>query len=314
MNVRFSNGETIEDIPFYDGYYVKTDEPIVVAYPGYPHVAIAFASGGSMWDRLGIAEGDSAEISIRQRNKYRTIQENFSAVYSDNRNDYRDDTTFANFRSLSGGNIRPDTFFRGASPINNEHKRAGTVDKLIRAEGIQFDMNLSDSAEEVQSFIKIDSGAETYLFTELLKKGQAELLNLTAAYRSKEFAATLVNGLKEMMKAEGPYYIHCIEGKDRTGFVCLLLESLCGADYDELKNDYMLTYENYYGISKEKTPERYDAFVKLKLNDILEFFADTEDEATLLTADYYHCARRYLESGGMSSEEIDALERFLIVG
>ena len=47
-----------------------------------------------------------------------------------------------------------------------------------------------------------------------------------------------------MTGQEGPCYIHCTEGKDRTGFVCLLLEALCGANYGELRDDYMTTYAN----------------------------------------------------------------------
>ena len=35
---------------------------------------------------------------------------------------------------------------------------------------------------------------------------------------------------REMMKKEGPFYIHCTEGKDRGGFVSLMLEALSGAD------------------------------------------------------------------------------------
>jgi protein tyrosine/serine phosphatase len=30
------------------------------------------------------------------------------------------------------------------------------------------------------------------------------------------------------------YVVHCIEGKDRTGYVCALLEGLCGATYEEI--------------------------------------------------------------------------------
>lgn len=37
-----------------------------------------------------------------------------------------------------------------------------------------------------------------------------------------------------MMNSQGPVYIHCTEGKERTGFVCVLLEALAGASYDEI--------------------------------------------------------------------------------
>ena len=37
--------------------------------------------------------------------------------------------------------------------------------------------------------------------------------------------------------------------------MCLLFESALGASFQEPESDFMKTYENYYGITKEKTPE-----------------------------------------------------------
>jgi len=34
VDVTFSNGYKLSDIPYYNGYYTKTNEPLVVAYPG----------------------------------------------------------------------------------------------------------------------------------------------------------------------------------------------------------------------------------------------------------------------------------------
>jgi len=51
-----------------------------------------------------------------------------------------------------------------------------------------------------------------------------------------------------MASADGPYLVHCLEGKDRTGFVCIVLEALMSATYQEIVDDYMLTYNNYYHI------------------------------------------------------------------
>ena len=65
---------------------------------------------------------------------------------------------------------------------------------------------------------------------------------------------SLAEGLRDLIEHKGPYYISCTEGKDRTGFVCLLLEALAGATFDEIETDYMKTYENYYGITKQSEP------------------------------------------------------------
>ena len=53
-----------------------------------------------------------------------------------------------------------------------------------------------------------------------------------------------------MTEHSGPCLIHCVEGKDRTGFVCALMLALAGASAQEIIDDYMITYYNYYGITK----------------------------------------------------------------
>ena len=37
VDVVFSNGYKLEDIPYYNGYYVDAGQPLLVAYPGYDY-------------------------------------------------------------------------------------------------------------------------------------------------------------------------------------------------------------------------------------------------------------------------------------
>lgn len=120
-------------------------------------------------------------------------------------------------------------------------------------------------------------------------------------------AVLFVCSLAAALKGEGPYYIHCMEGKDRTGFVCLLLEALAGASYEEMQRDYMLTYENYFHITAAGTPEKYNAVVDLYFVPFLEFLHGSEDIEALKAADYTEDAAAYLKSGGMTEAEIAAL-------
>lgn len=45
-------------------------------------------------------------------------------------------------------------------------------------------------------------------------------------FAAEEFNAKLKTGLVYLIDNEGPYLIHCNEGKDRAGFVAALLEAL----------------------------------------------------------------------------------------
>lgn len=299
-DIRFSNGYTLEDVPYYNGYYARTNEPLLVAYPGYEHVEIAICNGDSSWLVCGCSEGDTVTVTLAQAGKYLAVQEAMNTVYSNERADYPDDKAFANFRVMSGGRLRKNTFFRGASPVNNTYNRAGIVDRLIRETGIAFVLDLADNGERLKQYAE-ESNSEYFL--SLYHSGRVAPLGLNASYRSDTFRKTLAAGLLEMMNHEGPYYIHCTEGKDRTGFVCLLLEALSGAGPDELEADYMLTFKNYYGILSGS--ERYDTFLCFRFHDMYDWLAG------LGGGDPEAGARAYLLDGGMTETEVDELERFL---
>jgi protein-tyrosine phosphatase len=105
--------------------------------------------------------------------------------------------------------------------------------------------------------------------------------------------------------------VHCIEGKDRTGYVCALLEGLCGVTYDEIVADYLITYDNYY----QKTPETHsdvcNALVSLRLNTCLMYYTSVTDEAQLKNIDYATAFSNYLLSHGMNHQQVDALIKAL---
>ena len=100
VNVTFSNGYYLEDLPYYNGYYSRTGEPLVVAYPGYPYIKVGINSGGDLWDVAELSESDLAEISLAEPEKYLDIQEVRNLVYWDERERYESDEEFGNFRSV----------------------------------------------------------------------------------------------------------------------------------------------------------------------------------------------------------------------
>lgn len=305
IDIRFSNGQEVLDIPYFNGYYTKTGELEACGYPGYTSVYVSYTNSGSLYDELKLNDKDIASVTLNEKGKYLNIQEAFNIKYSDSRDNYNSDERFSNFRSLSGGNLKENTFYRGASPIDNEHNRPSIVNKLIQEVGINFILDLADSQSEIDSYIINNPEEKDYYFMKLLENDNVALLNLDAAYRSEDYCTNLINGLRVMMNKQGPYYIHCLEGKDRTGFVCILLESLANATYEELENDYMITYYNYYGIDENSTPDKYHAYLELKFDDIIDYLRRDNNSI-------FDGAVRYLQDGGMSEVEIDELLKLLI--
>ena len=114
-----------------------------------------------------------------------------------------------------------------------------------------------------------------------------------------------------MMNSQGPVYIHCTEGKERTGFVCVLLEALAGTSYDEMREDFMESYRNYFAVDQVNTPEKYNAIVELYFNDYIRGLLRSDEIGPTENVNYSDDAARYLIMGGMTEKEVQQLKVFL---
>ena len=304
INVYFTNGVKAIDIPFYSGYYVKRGDPLVVGYEGYEYISITRANIG-LWSVSGLTEEDTAKIELNEVGKYKIQEETFSLKYSDDVKDYESKDQFANYREIKGGNLKEHLLFRGASPVDNTRKRANVVNELIKRDGIKYVLNLAENKTQYSKLIK-KKLSNSYV-NKLYKKKNVILLSMSADYTSKEYGESIINGFRAMLNHDGPYYIHCLEGKDRTGFVCILLEALAGFDEKELEADYMVTFTNYFGIAKDDQPERYNAIKETYYDPIIDYL-HPEGSST----DYKEDACNYLRSFGMQEEEIQSLISLLV--
>ena len=301
----FSNGTTLTDVPYYNGYYVKTGDPVVVAYPKSEYVIIA-RNNRDFWSTEAFTDEMTVEITINTKGKYLATFEALGQDYSIDRTDYDSDEQFANFRAMTGGDLKENFLYRGASPVDNSRKRAAYANSLLEKAGIVCVIDLADSQQEMQSYIDSDDFTSEYT-KNLYEQGRDILLSMGANYDSESYKQSLGEGIRHLLTYGGPAYIHCMEGKDRTGFVCLLLEALVNASYDEMCDDYMKTYANYYKITKEETPEKYDAVVALYFDSFMEYLYGTDDLDVLKSANYSQSAKDYLTSCGLSQQEIEQL-------
>ncbi len=309
LDVIFSNGYSVTDVPYYNGYYVKTGAPVVVAYPNNKYVKVAF-NNRDFWTAAGLENGSTAEITLNTAKKYLSTFEALGQRYSLDRNDYSSDEQYANFRAVSVKNMKENFIYRGASPVDNEMSRASVVNALLQKAGVETIIDLADSDEEMQEYFADENFDSDYVKS-LYEQGKDIVLSMSSNYDADSYKEGVANGMRHLLKNGGPAYIHCLEGKDRTGFVCTLLEALVGASYDEMCADYMKTYENYYGITKSEMPEKYDAIVSLYFDSFMSYLAGTEDMAALKTADYSGFAKRYLLDSGMTDSEIEQLTELL---
>lgn len=259
-----------------------------------------FEDGSFAWTyKKGISDV-SFHIEVKEKGGLYTEYGNDNLVYSDERSDFPDlsDEQFANFRVIETTGMGKGKLYRTASPVNPRRNRNTYADAASKKHGIATFMNLSDSEAELKEFPGFD---ETYYST-------TDYLPLSMGldFEDQDFRDKLAKGLRFFLEHNGPYAIHCTEGKDRVGMVAALLECFMGASYDEVTDDYMVTYYNYYGITPDD--ERYDKIVDENIASSLRVLFGTED---LASADLAAEAEDYFREIGLTDDEISALRERL---
>jgi protein tyrosine/serine phosphatase len=216
-------------------------------------------------------------------------------IRTNERTDYShlSDEAFANFRVIGTTGIGNGVLYRSSSPINPDLGRNTYADKAARDAGIITVVNLADHSD-------VYDGTENSYYSTC----QVTYVNLGMDFLSKTTLSGIAEGMRFIINNDGPYLIHCNEGKDRAGFVSALLECLMGATLDEVIDDYMVTYYNYYGV--EEGSEKYNAVVNNNLIDVLNATFKVED---VYKANLAAEAEAFLtEDAGLTADEVSALK------
>ena len=224
---------TIDDkefiTPYYDGFYGANGEYLCVAYPGYPGICFTANNIGVPEELTGL-EGHSVTVRMNEKGGCLDVQTALGMKYKNDRNEYPDitDAAYANARAVSAGNIASDRLHRCSSPFCNDINRAYYVSEYLESAKVKTVLNLADTEEKMLSY-----DMAPYSRT-LWEGGNVILCPLKADPTADDYNNRLIAALKELPSHPAPYVVHCMEGKDRTGYVCALLEGLCGATYEEM--------------------------------------------------------------------------------
>lgn len=305
--VRFGTREYT--MPLFDGYYSNPGGLLLRASDAEECIAVCI-NYGDFSDVNGISVGDTVEITMSEKAGMLAIQEFYALQYSNKREDYSDDASFANFRAVTVGRIGYGKLYRTASPINNENGRADYADNLIESVGVTTVLNLADSDKDIEGYLA-DSECDSEYYRHLYETGSVIAIDLTGNFYSEEFASSVAKGLTFLARNEAPYCIHCTEGKDRAGFTAMLLEALMGATLDEIISDYMISFYNYYGIDKEHEPKRYQAVLDINMMEMLFHITGAESVEQLEQINLETAVTAYLIEAGMSQEDIVMLKQKL---
>ena len=214
------------------------------------------------------------------------------------RGDYPEltDEQYANFRMITTPGIAPYTLYRSSSPVDPSLNRNREADEALNGAGIVSVLNLADTAEEMAAY---ESYRETYYSERNILP-----LALPTDLADESFHSGIAEAVRFIAESEGPWLIHCLYGKDRTGFLCAVLECLAGASAGEVIADYMETYVNLFHLPAEDI--KYTVIAEGSIVPELEIVFGLEDlraDSVDLAAE----AREYLYEIGLDQTEIDAV-------
>ena len=149
----------------------------------------------------------------------------------------------------------------------------------------------------------------SYYYKTLYKKGRIYTAGISKYQNDAFYRTRIVASLKFFVKNKGPYLVHCNAGRERTGMVILVLESLMGASYNYMVDDYAQSFVNMNGYSR--TAAQKEAI--LRVNEGLSFITGKIGVLNWSKINLVPNTELFLRQGGMSVAEIAALKKNLSV-
>lgn len=315
INITFSNNISFLNIPYRSSYYGYNKDVILVKLGNNLHLAQKNTTT-DFWKNFNFSDDTTATISMAEKGKYKKLEELLNLQYRNNRSDYNSDEQYANFRCVTGGNLKDDFLYRGCTPSNlKAGDRYIYAQNLMEQNNISFSVNLCDSNEELDELSKDPDIQWSEYLRNIYDNNLFYAFHFSIISDTKESCEDVAKVFKEIISRQNELknvYVHCNEGKDRTGTICMLIESLCGCDYETIFNDYMMSFKNFYKLDEIKEKERFDAITKYYFNELVHMLiittnSEAKRQDSYNNADFYQIAENYLKNGDMTDTEIALL-------
>ena len=218
------------------------------------------------------------------------------------------DEARGNFRNVHAGRIGRNNLFRSQHPGNGTW-RALRANQLAEENGIRTVLNLSDSKTKLEKYLNKYIVGSSYYYKTLYKRGRVFTAGMSLTHKSPSYRHQVAAAFRFMTKNKGPYLVHCEVGRDRTGLVILLLESLMGVPYGYMVNDYAQTYLNTTYDSPATAKQKAASHV----NSELMYISGQKSITDWSKVNLNRYAVLYLKMGGMTDSEISLLRKNLSV-
>lgn len=212
-------------------------------------------------------------------------------------------------RACDGGMIAYGKIFRGSqlnsiytSTTLNAEEKSVFKDFL----GIRDDIDLRSAAETAgqdrtegtaDDFTESALGADVD-YIHLPVSPYSTGVNLSSSTQT-DYYKTLIKRIVSDVSNGKPCYIHCVEGADRTGTLCMLIEAICGVSQPDIDRGYELT-----SLAQNRQRLRTSTEWTGLINYINSLNGSTFRDKVLY----------YMLQAGVTIDEVNALRQNLIDG
>lgn len=213
-----------------------------------------------------------------------------------------------NFRNVKTGKIGRNNLYRSQHPANGS-KRAVYANLLAKNNKVRVIINLSDSKSQLKKYFKKYNLGTNCFYRRVYNAGRVYAAHMSETHNGSTYRKKVAKSLRFMSKNKGPYLIHCQVGRDRTGFVIMLLECLMGGSYDYMVQDYAKSLVNVNKYSTKKARTKAISAI----NSELHYLTGKSKKTNWRKINLANYAVKYLKKGGMSTKEITALKKNLSI-
>ena len=297
VNISFSGGYEMKKIPYYPDFFGNKGSAILTDH--FDTICIA-GIGCSFNSTAGIQNGEEVTISLEKKERYKDEFEAYNINNAAIQAEGQSDEAFRNAREITAGQIRENRLYRGSSPFDQKYGRVELMDRYLKEKDIKCVLDLADTREKLEAYENLPDHTAS-----MISDNRVIVCAIGVDYLDSKTMQTLGQGLAEMSEQEGPYLIQCSLGRDRTGVISAVIEALCGATYQEIIDDYMISYDTLHNIDMNPDSLQYKLFNQ-RIDEHLEAILGIEIEK-LPVSDLKTPAYNYLLRCGMNEQQIEKL-------
>ncbi len=252
--------------------------------------------------------GKTCSVTMAEKGARKEYLVNIELHMTNNRQDYDSDMEYANIYPVAGGTLQEGRIYRGSSLFNTETNRTEAAQKVVEELQIRNVIDLTMSPEEAGQKAQQGAWETSPYVADLLNGDHIQFFSTGINYKAG-FDRDMADAFRTLMHLEPPVYLNCQMGRDRTGMASILLMATAGASYEEIRDNFMQTYYNYYKIKPGDAA--YEAMEDGIFTIMMKILTKVENPSTLTPEELTSAAAAYLKNGGFTDDEFAALQAYL---